>query len=118
MANKRSEQYAELIQQDSAQQLVCQNAWILANIPAIKKLLESFDFTRCKILAIDGKALSHIDSSGAWQLQKLINKLQKLNIKIQIQNFSKEQALLLKMLQEQTTHFKGIPQKKHFNWIY
>jgi len=118
MANKRSEQYAELIQQHDTQQLVCQNAWVLANIPLIKKTLESFDFTHGKTLIIDGKAISNIDSSGAWQLQKLIYKLQKANIKVQLQNFTKEQELLLKMLQDQTANFKGIPKKKYFNWLY
>ena len=110
--------FVTLKHQGESQQLICEGDWTLANIQQLRANLTQTNFTNVNALAIDGKAISKMDSSGAWELQKLINSLAQQKRDFTLQNFNQPHLLLLKMIAAQTSQLKGIPHPPHFNWLY
>jgi len=110
--------FVVLNQQTEPQQLICQGAWILTNLKAIKKQIRQINWNNTLSLTIDGKAINQMDTSGIWELQKLINHLNRQKITFSVNNFHEEHLLLLKMIATETAELKHIPQPPRRSWLY
>ena len=78
--------------------LICQGKWSLAgDIAHLKTTIEKIKFPNQGELTIDGSGISALDSSGAWQLGKLLTKLTQQGLSYHLQGFSESQLKLLSL---------------------
>ena len=96
--------------------LVCSGAWTLDNLITIKLALKKIEPKKIepkkiepkKIkqpedqLIIDGKAVTQMDSAGAWVLNQYVKKNSLAGLKIRLQNFSEEVQALLVLIEKNT----------------
>ncbi len=80
--------------------LVCSGAWTLENLSALETALTRIAQPKQGDLIIDGQAVTHIDTAGAWLLNDYLKKNSSSRLKIQLQHFSEQAQILLTLVQE------------------
>ncbi len=110
--------FASINQQDGNTQLMCQGEWTLVNLVALEQAVNKIAARNYETLQINGSQIQKMDTSGAWQLQKLLTQLKQAHITYRLDNFHNEQLLLLKMAAAQTAQLKNIPHPQKFSWLY
>jgi len=86
--------------------LLCQGAWDLAGIPGLNQRLPNFKRLQTNQVIIDVARISALDTSGVWQLQKLIAQLQKQNINATLLGLNPEQQNLFTLVSKQLKQVK------------
>ena len=98
-------------------QISCQGVWTLYHLTDLilqtKELIASIKTN----IVIDTSKVSHMDSSGAWQLQQLLISLQEKNILVRLQGLSEQHKRLMDNINAQTKHLGKIPTSRHANWL-
>ena len=97
-------------------ELTCHGEWNISNLDEIKKVFEKIVWPRMKKITIDGKAITKMDSAGAFFLNKWITKLHEKNLKVHFENFSEENKKLLSFSEKQTSH-EDAPKIKELIWL-
>lgn len=95
----------------------CKGKWTVAVIATLIEHLHKIKWPHSGEITINGSNIEAMDSSGAWELQKLIKFLEKRGLKVKLENFSEQQNKLLELIQKQTAHFKKVPEGKTWPWI-
>lgn len=107
---------ATLAVSSSARQIDCHGSWTLSGISKLYFDLKAISDNQSSI-TIDGSAVTHIDSGGAWKLQQLIKALQKKNIEVKLQGFTDQQQALITLTQEQTQKITNPKEPKKLPWL-
>lgn len=100
-----------------SQQLVCEGEWDLANLPAIKSILNNIQWPSDDILIIDGTAVTKMDTSGAWMLNDLVQQLTEKFVSVHFENFSPQHQSLLSIIQQRIIDESQIPKRTFIPWI-
>ncbi len=78
--------------------LYCQGDWSIRHLPALKKSLD--DINTKEALLIDGSKIDHLDSTGAWLLVNLQQRLKKQGGNAKFTHFKDNITGLLKLVEE------------------
>jgi len=97
--------------------LVCSGAWTLENLIPIKLALKKIKQPKEGELIIDGKAVTQMDSAGAWVLNQYVKKNSLAGLKIRLQNFSEQAQALLILVEECIIPKSTSPMGVHLNTI-
>ena len=104
-----AEQVAQLvIEMDAASasagaRLRCAGAWVVQGIAQLERRLEGLPLTGKGNVVIDGSAISALDTSGAWLLQRLIQKLEQRGRSVEINGLRPEFNTLLQLVASSAT---------------
>lgn len=98
-------------------QLTCLGDWDLENFVAIENELKTFTAPTSGELTVDGGSIKKMDTAGAWLLHHWRKKLEKKGLKINPQNFSKQQQELLTLISKDEISNTKIPTSKKPNWL-
>ncbi len=98
----------------SQQQLVCEGAWNIPNIPQLEQSFKDITLPTQKEVIIDGSKITQMDTAGAWLLSQWIN-ASKVPVK-QI-NFSEKTQKLLELVQKNVVPLDQIPHNPTLPWI-
>lgn len=96
--------------------LNCHGEWNISNLTEIKKIFEKIVWPKIERITINGKAITKMDSAGAFFLTKWITKLSEKKLKVHFENFSEENKKLLSFSEHQKSH-KNITKIKEFYWL-
>lgn len=111
---------ATLAVSSNTQQIDCHGSWTLSGISKLyfdfKTDLKAITDNQTSI-TIDGNAIKHMDSGGAWKLQQLIKALQEKNIEVKLQGFSHQRQALIALTQEQTKKITKPKEPKKLTWL-
>ena len=96
-------------------ELICYGEWNISNLAEIKEVFEKIVWPSMEKITINGKAITEMDSAGAFFLTKWITKLNKKNIKVHFENFSEENKKLLQFSEKQKP--ENVPKIKQLIWL-
>jgi len=106
------------ITSDQDNNLNCDGDWTLSYLTTVETQITKLPAINNKNLTINGEAIDSMDSTGAWILYQLIQALEKKGNKVQLNNFSKEQQSLLKLIKDEITKTsEPIPTIKKLPWV-
>ena len=97
-------------------ELICTGEWTISTLSEIKKIFEKVSFQDIKSITVNGKAITKMDSAGAFFLTKWLNILSDSKLKIFFDSFSIENKNLLLFSEEQKKP-ENIPAIKVLNWL-
>jgi phospholipid/cholesterol/gamma-HCH transport system permease protein len=97
--------------------VICSGRWTLENLSAIKTALTKITCPQQGNLMIDGQAVTHIDTAGAWVLNDYVKKNSSPKLKIQLQHFSEQAQILLILVQKPSVLSSTSPAIVHSNNI-
>gem|GEM_PF-4184027 len=63
-------------------ELICTGEWTISTLSEIKKIFEKVSFQDIKSITVNGKAITKMDSAGAFFLTKWLNILSDSKLKI------------------------------------
>lgn len=92
---------ADIIFQAENATYFCKGYWDLPGISTLSPQLDALPLPDSKAITIDGSQISHMDTSGAWEIAKLIRYLRNQGYQIHLQGFNPEQQKLLEMIEKQ-----------------
>ncbi len=98
-------------------QLVCEGDWDLGHFTHIKSILNSIVWPDAGEITISGKDIKKMDSSGAWLLLFIKEKLEEKNLTVHFQNFTEEQKSLLKIVKNKLKDQTGLPTVTQLSWL-
>lgn len=108
----------DVIQYDpTARQIKCQDDWDLANFPRLKAAMATLSLPSKSEITIDGAAIKKMDSAGAWLLNTWQAALKQKEIKIHLENFSKEHQSLLSIVEDRMEDEAPLPPIKKLPWL-
>lgn len=91
-------------------QINCLGEWKVDNLNPLTEELDALSgLPRSGEILINGKNLLRLDSSGAWALHRLQERLEKKGLKPQLINFSRERLNLLELIGKQLVDKHTIP---------
>ena len=96
----------------NSQQLICRGDWNLANLPGLERLLAQMTWPRSGAMTFNGKAIGHMDSAGAWLLNKWKQTLEQTGVTIQLQQFSAECLSLMTLVESELRNKATVPEVK------
>ncbi len=99
------------------QQLICQGIWDVSHLSAIKKEFRTLTLPTQGEFQIDGSSISHMDISGAWWLQKQLNRFAAQGLMVQLNAFSESCHELLILVEKETPTKKEIPKIRIPGWL-
>lgn len=99
------------------QQLICRGDWNLANLSALKILLNNLAWPSNGEMTIDGAAISNMDSAGAWLINTWRSRLEKNGLTVRLENFNEEHKKLLQIIEKEIQLEKEPPQRKAPGWL-
>lgn len=82
--------------------LICQGTWNLANIVQLEKQFQTIAWPKSATITLDGRAITQLDTAGAWLLCQWRKKWQTQTLNLQLENFSAPQEKLLTLVAEKT----------------
>jgi len=110
------EKYNFIQYEPTSHKFICQGEWVISNLSAIKKQLEQMSLAKTDTIILNGKDIKKLDSSGAFLIIKWIDKLEKINKKLILENFTDQQNKLISFTKNQEPA-KKIPKIKGLYWI-
>lgn len=114
---KKSIASVQFIQNSTETKIICAGSWTLLGIADVAIQLEQIS-TNIKMRAvINGHAIEKMDSSGAWQLRKLISKLQEQRLPLQLEDFAPKYESLLSIVEIESKKITSIPKAKRLPWL-
>jgi len=99
------------------QQLRCEGKWSLTSLSDIQQQLSSIAWPTEGQIEIDGKAITQLDSAGAWLLTIGIKKLFSVPLSIHYQHFSKQQQKLISLIENKITTLDSLPSLSPLNQL-
>jgi len=97
--------------------LFCQGAWDIQHVGLIKKEVEKIAWPSSGEVTIDGKAITKLDSAGAWLLKQCEQTWLTKKLRPQFKNFSEQQQQLLSFAEKQTHSYADIPKERPLGWL-
>ncbi len=97
-------------------ELTCHGEWNISNLAEIKKVFDSITWPKIGNISIDGKAITKMDSAGAFFLTNWVTKLPDKKLKIHFESFSEINKKLLAFSEKQKSH-DDIPENKELPWL-
>jgi phospholipid/cholesterol/gamma-HCH transport system permease protein len=98
-------------------ELICQGEWNLANLGSLKKELGKIQWPAKGDITINGKAITRMDSAGAWLLSNSFEKTSKTKSRFQLVDFSEQCKKLLSLIDEHDGAGTPIPPKQKPGWL-
>jgi phospholipid/cholesterol/gamma-HCH transport system permease protein len=100
-------------------QLQCLGAWTLAGINqhTLALSFERINKQKTSSVILDARAISAMDSSGAWQLHRWIQQLAKQGINIQLQGLRNEYQTLFTAIQKRAIPLETLPQREELTGL-
>lgn len=92
-----------------SQQLICCGAWVLAHLTAIRHKLRLLSLPTTGTLHISGKAITSMDTSGAWLLHHFSEQWQKQGLTISITDLPERCQQLLDLVAKESNAVKALP---------
>jgi phospholipid/cholesterol/gamma-HCH transport system permease protein len=80
--------------------LICSGEWTFKNLTPLKTMLTKIAPPEQGNLIINGQAVTHMDTAGAWLLNDYVKKNSSSKLKIQLQHFSEQAQILLDLVQK------------------
>jgi len=112
--NLKNERFFKI---DQAQQhYAIQGNWEITELEIIKSQLHKIPQPKGNIV-IDGQAITHLDSAGAWLLNDWLEQLAQQKVAIQLINFSKQSQKLLSIVKEKTQQNIGLIEPEPTTWL-
>jgi phospholipid/cholesterol/gamma-HCH transport system permease protein len=100
-----------------SQSLYCEGEWNLAHLAALEQALENFSWPKSSTLKINGKAITKMDTAGAWLIHSWEKKLTQEGLTIQLDNFSEQHTALLSIVKKRAINEADIPTIKTLSWV-
>jgi phospholipid/cholesterol/gamma-HCH transport system permease protein len=97
--------------------VACLGAWTLNSIAGLEKDIAALAYGDVSSLIIDGRGITHMDTSGAWQIQKWIIRLESQNIKAVLQGFQSKQQALLQIVAKEGEQVTKLPCLVRESWL-
>jgi len=94
---------------DQGRQLLCHGEWKLANLPAIQKELATLPPIQGAELAVNGAAISDLDSAGGWLLVNWLKKVRSASLNAHLTHFSEQQQKLLSLIEKSGYSLADLP---------
>lgn len=94
----------------NTKELICAGQWDIRHLPAIKATLQQISWPPSGTITIVGKTIEHMDSAGAWLLVFWQTQLSSQGLKVVLQDFSKEQLILLELVSSKVKEETKLPQ--------
>lgn len=102
----------------SSLELICQGEWTLTNYSALKSQLALISWPEAGgIIHVNGKAISKMDTAGAWLLIKLSRVLKYKNIHLDFQNITIQFQRLLSYVDNKMPSSTKIPEPVTLEWL-
>ena len=107
-----------LIQFDATKgQLICSGEWDINHVTALKKSLKQISWPTNRKLYINGKAITKMDSAGAWLLSQQFDHLKKRGLDIQLDDFSPAHQKLFSLIEKQHASITKIPKAEKISFL-
>lgn len=97
-------------------ELICYGEWDISHLAEINKIFKKIVWPKKEKIVINGKAITKMDSAGAFFLTKWIAKLSDKKLKIHFEKFSEDNKKLIAFAEQQKSH-QDVPEMKELNWI-
>lgn len=117
MNNKQNKITADIIIKPDTATIICQGAWILHKIKYLANRLSKITWPSSKQLTIEGSSITHMDTSGAWFLQKILQQLAKNGYAVTLEGFTPEHAKLIAMVGEQASSITPPQLEPSESWL-
>lgn len=117
MVTNQKKPKADISFESGSATIFCRGTWNLQGISRLKERINNLKVPENKPIIIDGSEITTIDTSGAWQLNQIIKKLQEQGVEIKLQGFTPEQKKLLSLVESQAKQVilpKSAPPE---NWL-
>jgi len=79
--------------------IFCRGSWTVSNLKSILANIESLTLPKTNKVIVDGKSVKAMDSSGAWAITQIINRLKKKS-KVDVVGFIGSRLKLIKLMQD------------------
>jgi phospholipid/cholesterol/gamma-HCH transport system permease protein len=79
----------------SAVDVLLQGPWTVAALSAIEQALPEARLSGFRRVTLDGAGVAELDTAGAWYLHHIARELRRLNIDVELKNFSENWKLIL-----------------------
>jgi phospholipid/cholesterol/gamma-HCH transport system permease protein len=97
--------------------LICEGEWDLPNLFVLENLLNKINLPKKDRLIIDGSKITKMDSAGAWLLCKWLDRFSHAQNKAQLENFSKQADMLIKLVEKNQIKDQDIPEVVEASWL-
>ena len=95
--------------------LTCQGDWSIRHLSALKSALDAIQTKDA--LKIDGSNIQHLDSTGAWLIVNLQQRLKKHGVNAEFVNFKENVTGLLKLIEEKYNTAKEVAPPQIEGWL-
>jgi phospholipid/cholesterol/gamma-HCH transport system permease protein len=109
MKNKRVEEASISVAADT---LICSNLWTLSGIGVLRTLLDNQPLPAAATVAINGSAITAMDTAGAWLMLQLRERLEAAGSQVVLEEFQPEQRRLIQYIAEQCQGFATVPPRR------
>ena len=110
-------QHATVVYKPESQEIICQGNWDATHLPTLKSAFKKISWPTMGELAIDGQAISKMDSAGAWLLETWQKQLEQHGITVHLQNFSDEHQTLFTIVKKNSKKIGKLPALETLNWL-
>ena len=90
-------------------QLICQGNWNVMHLTHLTPLFDKMTLPKSGEIIINGDAIDHLDSAGAWLIIKLQKKLEERGATVQFKSFSDIKVKLLDLIRERVSEAEILP---------
>lgn len=97
--------------------LICQGDWDLQGINRLKSRLAKITWPSIHEIILDCSEITSLDTSGAWQLNQLINDLRHKSYDVTLQGLNPEQQKLLALVEKQAKLIIASTPPPEENWL-
>jgi phospholipid/cholesterol/gamma-HCH transport system permease protein len=101
----------------SKHELVCQGEWTLATILTLKNELKQIHWPARGKITVNGRAITKMDSAGAWLLHESFRKAGAEQCEFQLDEFSEQYMNLLALLESRVTVQLTPPPRQRSNLV-
>jgi len=97
----------------------CFGDWTIHHLPKLEKQMSKFSLPSNKTIRINGENLTSIDSAGAWLIQCIINKANRVDTQVDTQGFSTQHQAMLKLAASEKENIAvDVAKKIHRSVLY
>lgn len=117
MQSHNSKDTAKLEFDSKSCQLNCIGSWLVAELASLENQLQKIDWSTCKNVTIECSKLSHLDTSCAWLLCSIQEKLSKMNVTVKLQGLNEQHQSVLDLVAQDKKQIIVAKKPRRLTWL-
>ena len=103
---------------ENDQNLACSGAWTVRGIAALPRRIGAALIPGTAAVAIDGRAVTAMDTAGAWRVNRLRLRLEAAGKQVRLQAFRKEHAALIELVADTRREIAAVSPRRKLEAFY